>query len=1126
MEKLKKARKPIRALLTRTCNDIETLLNPEYFDEVQLTAKDGKLDELLQKVQTLDQQILDLYLEEDNEKGYEDEIMAIDVYTSEVRLARAKINKVFRNIEAANRTERPPSEYSTASGECKQKRKFKLPKIELLKFSGKLIDWLSWWSQFEKIHSDDELHTTDKFEYLRQAMDKNTRAKDIVDGYPATEDNYPKVIKALKDRFGKKKLLIQVYVRGLFQMGLQNLNKEVQIVEFFDKLVSHVRSLETLGVTLEQAALFLYPMVESSLPEDVHIAWQRSPLYEKDGSTESPPMNELDYLFQFLQQEVERGEQRQLIKTSFSSKDSSKKDTTKRVNTPSTATAASLFNGQSQDKSIGCIFCDKAHESKDCAATEFWSTDDMKKKIQEKKSCFQCLKQNHTAKTCKSFVKCHVCSKRHLTIMCPEIKEKKLKKTTDSSAGTNFDCSHDVLLKTIMVHVMVNSKKKLARVLFDDGSQRSYITTSLIKSLDSKPFKQEGMRNILFDGSRTEYQKLNNHKISVQSLTGTGTMSLIVREKSILGGRVSRIPKGFWLKEFINKEIQFNDVAESKESISAEVDIVIGSDYWGLVVNGNKETLPCGLTAFETIWGWTLCGIVPTDSQSHNIISMFIAEEEVNKLWSLDVIGIKDPIEKLTEIQEEMAVMEMFKKTVKRKEDGRYVVKLPWVNELPKIPNNKKVAMARLMSATKKLNFNNQYETYDEIFNAWSNEGIIEKVEIVNSENGHYLPHRPIFKDSVTTPVRPVFDASCKTYINISLNDCMYKGPNFIDSLPAKLMRFRMKLVGVLSDIRKAFLMIEVDKKDREYLQFLWWEDDTKTKALVLRHCRIVFGLKCSPFLLAAVLEEHLSSIPNSKKETADELKKALYIDNCVTSLDSIEQYEQFKKIAMEIMAEGKFELRQWEYSSPPKLGDISVPMETKVLGLIWDKGMDTLRIQTPKLEEFDKLTKRNIASALHKFFDPLGMVSPALISPKIMLQQAWKHKASWDSELPAAWKEQFNKWCAEASLLNEIKIPRHCTISNSTHQLHTFTDASQNAYSAVVFLRSEHEGEIRIQLIQSKSRVSPLAKATIPRLELMGCLIGSRLAQHSTDAMELQDLEKYYWSDSKKCTMGNICLQ
>lgn len=1124
MDKLKAARKPIRALITRTCNEIEALLQADGFDEIQALNKDGKLNELLEKIQPMDQDILDVLLEQNDEVVYDEEINVIDRYNSEIRVARIKLDREFRKIgrQQPGNTHEASSEYSTVVS-CKQKRKFKLPKIELMKFSGKLIEWLSWWSQFEKIHKDEELHTTDKFEYLRQAMVPNSKSKELVDSFPATEDNYPKVIKAITERFGKKKLLIQVYVRELFRMGLQNINHQIEITSVFDVLVSHVRALESLDVTMEQAALFLYPMVESSLPDDILIAWQRSALYEKDGSAENPPKTELDFLFQFLQQEVERNEQRQMVRVSLLSKgaydgtDKKKEEKRDERKDKYQPTAASLFNGQFKPPS--CIFCDKTHESKDCASTEFWTLDEMNKKIREKRACFNCLKQNHSAKTCNTFVKCHVCAEKHFTVMCPELKEKKLTKNsnhpTNSSAGANFDCSQDVLLKTIMVLVVVNGNKRLARLLFDDGSQRSYATKSLMKKMGSQPFKQEYMRNILFDGSTTKLKSINNHKVDIQGLEGNKNLSLILREREVLGGRVTRIPKGYWLDEFAVKGIQFNDLSLGKDGI-ADIDIVIGSDYWGKIMKGTKESLPCGLSAFESIWGWTLCGPIPQTSQTDHYISMFMADESVKNLWSLEVIGITDPIEKQTQAQEEMAAMDIFRTTLQQDVDGRYKVKLPWVDELKLIPNNRHTATSRLMSATKKLNINQQFKTYDDIIKAWYNEGFIEKVIDVNEKEGHYLPHHPVFKDSVTTPVRPVFDASCKTHQNFSLNDYLYKGPNFIESLPDKLIRFRMKWLGALSDIRKAFQMIEVDEDDREYLQFLWWEDDTQSKIVVWRHCRVVFGLKCSPFLLAAVLEEHLSKVQDERKKTKEELKKALYIDNCVTSFDSHEEYKEFKEKSVQIMAEGKFELRQWESASPSSLEEIEGPPETKVLGMIWEKETDTLRIQVPELTGIEKLTKRTIASVLHKFFDPLGIISPVLVLPKIMLQQAWKQKSSWDKELPEIWKEQFQKWHAETALLNEIKIPRLCTIPKaSNHQLHTFTDASKDAYTAVVFLRSEYEKEVIVQLIQSRSRVAPISTATINRLELMGCVIGCRLAQHSLESMELDNVQRYFWCDS-----------
>lgn len=63
--------------------------------------------------------------------------------------------------------------------------------------------------------------------------------------------------------------------------------------------------------------------------------------------------------------------------------------------------------------------------------------------------------------------------------------------------------------------------------------------------------------------------------------------------------------------------------------------------------------------------------------------------------------------------------------------------------------------------------------------------------------------------------------------------------------------------MGVVSDIKKAFLQIVVNKMDRDYLRFFWVIND---EIVVLRHCRVVFGLACSPFLLAAIIELHLET--------------------------------------------------------------------------------------------------------------------------------------------------------------------------------------------------------------------------------------------------------------------------
>lgn len=116
----------------------------------------------------------------------------------------------------------------------------------------------------------------------------------------------------------------------------------------------------------------------------------------------------------------------------------------------------------------------------------------------------------------------------------------------------------------------------------------------------------------------------------------------------------------------------------------------------------------------------------------------------------------------------------------------------------------------------------NYLQRYDEVFREWLEEGIIEPVpaEELNII-GHYLPHRHVVKEESTTKIRPVFDASAREKNSPSLNICLETGPNLIELVPKVLMNFRRGAIGVVADIRKAFLQISVARKDRNFLRFL-----------------------------------------------------------------------------------------------------------------------------------------------------------------------------------------------------------------------------------------------------------------------------------------------------------------
>ena len=81
---------------------------------------------------------------------------------------------------------------------------------------------------------------------------------------------------------------------------------------------------------------------------------------------------------------------------------------------------------------------------------------------------------------------------------------------------------------------------------------------------------------------------------------------------------------------------------------------------------------------------------------------------------------------------------------------------------------------------------------------------------------------------------------------------------------------------------------------------------------------------------------------------------------------------------------------------------------------------------------------------------------------------------------------------------------------------LHTFVDASQDAYGAVVYARCTYkDGSVSSNMVAAKTRVAPSISTSIPRLELMAAVVGVRLTTRISKVLEIQLSQSIFWSDS-----------
>ena len=188
-----------------------------------------------------------------------------------------------------------------------------------------------------------------------------------------------------------------------------------------------------------------------------------------------------------------------------------------------------------------------------------------------------------------------------------------------------------------------------------------------------------------------------------------------------------------------------------------------------------------------------------------------------------------------------------------------------------------------------------------------------------------------------------------------------------------------------------------------------------------------------------------------------------------------------------------------------------------KTLGVLWHATDDVFTFKSYCVVEKFQPTKRNYLKQIATLFDPLGMLSPFVIRAKVLMQEIWVCGLDWDDPLPEELSAKMMSWFGELPMLFKIRVPRCLQLKEVTSAtLHVFVDASENAYGAVVYMRSEYiEGKVSLSFVASKTKVAPLQSLSIPRLELMAAILGKRLALSIAEILSIDREYITFWTDS-----------
>ena len=539
-------------------------------------------------------------------------------------------------------------------------------------------------------------------------------------------------------------------------------------------------------------------------------------------------------------------------------------------------------------KSVSCVFCGNSHSSKYC---DVYSTLDQRhNRVKEARLCFICLKTGHFSGNCKLKPECRFCSSTtHHTFLCAKLckpVQNPIKSTPQNStpnsnvstdhntvsnsiplgpvSNTNIDnasnsislipetptpsqidinkvssvvsslsTTESVVLPTATVGISGGGSQSNTRAFFDSGAQRTFVQASIAESLNLPVVEEVSLNMSPFD-SPVKQLKTKVVKVTVKMGKVKSTIRALVYD--YLNTVIHCPGVSNAAKCLRANQIQLADCYD-KDDID-QIGLVIGADNYSKFVGSKYKyhgvelySSPSGYIIFGTLPTWSNPLRVPFEGDlvnlSHIVCSRVIVHAEmdsdVQNLWKFDTIGIKEDVY----TPDENLAVQKFDSSIQYDDTQRcYTVNLPFRNDTRPPPNYRK-ALGQLLSSKRLFGSNPEFfSQYDNVISDYVEKGFIEPA--LNDSQGHYLPHHGVRKESLTTPLRIVFNASSQSSPdNFSLNQCLLTGPSLTKKLFDFLLNFRMEPFAVVADISKAFLRIGINQEHRKYTKFLWFEDSS-----------------------------------------------------------------------------------------------------------------------------------------------------------------------------------------------------------------------------------------------------------------------------------------------------------
>ncbi|XP_059045790.1 uncharacterized protein LOC131841487 [Achroia grisella] len=563
---------------------------------------------------------------------------------------------------------------------------------------------------------------------------------------------------------------------------------------------------------------------------------------------------------------------------------------------------------------------------------------------------------------------------------------------------------------------------------------------------------------------------------------------------------------------------------------SGPIDMLIGADlFWDVILceqtslGSNKPKL------HNSVFGWLIGG--PMKTCKHNEIhcnSVVVDKSslketdidfQLSKFWELEELPQRRSLSAT-----EVATEDHFLTHTLRLNTGRFSVKLPLRDSPDCLGDSHGLAKKRFINLERRFRKNPSLKLeYVEFIREYEALGHLSESPVYLPNPSYFLCHHAVFKmQSESTKIRVVFDGSAPSSSGFSLNDLQMIGPNIQDSLFSILVRARQYKYLLTGDIEKMYRQVKVNPDDRN-LQLILWREDESLPIKTMQLNTVTYGTASASYLSTRCLWQIGEECTDDVIKTI--IQRDFYVDDLITGSNDKKQLYYIQNSVAKELSKGCFKLRKYKSNLPDVIhssskfsqDNLTISETSSTLGLGWNPNNDTLHfpINVPLPNEI--ITKRFIMSNAFKIFDPLGILSPSIMQPKLILQKLWQLKVGWDQPVPEKIKAEWEEFTKGLSILSTLQIPRYVGCVTPTFiEIHTFSDASQVGYGACVYVKCIGvNGEVTINLLCSKSKVAPLKPTSIPRLELCAALLAARLSKTVTESIRYTPNRMLHWCDS-----------